>query len=172
MTTLYIIGGIIVFLGFTAFFGAPYVPSRNAEIKRAFTKLYPLGKDDLLVDFGCGDGKVLRAATEFGAKSVGIELHPVLFLIARLRLRKNKRATVKFGDMFRMKLPKKTTVVYVFGVERDGERIFSHLEAEAERLGRDLTLISYATPAEKHRPDREFEAYYLYNIKTRAKRIN
>ena len=165
MIAFYIIGGIIVFLGFTAFFGAPYVPSRNAEIKRAFTKLYPLGKNDLLVDLGCGDGKVLKAATDFGAQSVGIELHPILFLVAKLRLRKNKRATVKFGDMFRMKLPEKTTVVYVFGVGRDGERLYSHLEAEAKRIGHDLALVSYATPANKHRPDREFEAYFLYKIK-------
>ena len=69
--------------------------------------------------------------------------------------------------MFRMELPQETTVVYVFGVERDGERLMKHLESEAMRLGHDLSLISYATPAKKHRPDREFEAYYLYKIKTR-----
>ena len=68
--------------------------------------------------------------------------------------------------MFRMRLPEKTTVVYVFGVGRDGDRLYDHLEAEAKRLGRDLVLISYATPAKKHRPDREFEAYYLYKIKS------
>ena len=165
MIAFYIICGIVVLLGFTAFFGAPYVPSRNPEIARAFKTLYPLSENDLLVDLGCGNGKVLKMATKFGARGIGIELNPLFFLIAKLRLRKNKRATVKFGDMFRIKLPENTTVIYVFGVERDGERLYRHLEGEVKRLGHVLTLLSYATPIKKHRPDREFEAYYLYKIK-------
>ncbi len=166
MIALYIACGAVVLLGFTAFFGAPYVPSKNPEIERAFKKLYPLGKNDLLIDLGCGNGKVLKMASKFGAKSIGIELNPLLFLVSKLRTRGDKNISVKFGDMFRTKLPAETTVLYVFGVERDGERILSHLESEAKRLGHDLTLISYATPAKNHRPDREFEAYYLYKIKT------
>ena len=168
MIVLYVVCGVVLLLGFTTFFGAPYVPSRNAEIKRAFKNLYPLGKNDLLVDLGCGNGKVLKAAAEFGAQGIGIELNPLFFLISKLRLRKNKRILVKLGDMFRMKLPDETTVVYYFGVERDSERLFRHLEAEAKRIGHDLTLISYATPAKKHRPDREFEAYYLFKIKSQS----
>ena len=165
MIAFYIVCGIVVLLGFTAFFGAPYVSSRNPEIARAFKTLYPLSENDLLVDLGCGNGKVLKMATKFGARGIGIELNPLFFLIAKLRLRKNKRATVKFGDMFHIKLPEKTTVIYVFGVERDGERLYRHLEGEAKRLGHGLTLLSYATPIKNHHPDREFEAYYLYRIK-------
>ena len=163
---LWIICGAVVLLGFTAFFGAPYVPSRNPEMERAFKKLYPLGKNDLLVDLGCGNGKVLKMASKFGARGIGIELNPLFFLIAKLRTRGDEKICIKFGDMFRMKLPDETTVLYVFGVERDGERLFRHLESEARRIGHDLVLISYATPVKKHHPDREFEAYYLYRVKT------
>ena len=165
MTVLWIICGIIVLLGFTAFFGAPYVPSRNDAMERAFKNLYPLRSSDVLVDLGCGNGKVLAMATKFGAKGIGIELNPLFFLVAKLRLRKNKKATVKFGDMFHMKLPDDTTVIYVFGVERDGKRLYTHLKNEAKRLGRDLVLISYATPIKNRRPDKKFEAYYLFEIK-------
>ena len=134
-------------------------------MERAFKNLYPLKSSDVLADLGCGNGKVLAMATKFGAKGIGIELNPLFYLVAKLRLRKNKKATVKFGDMFRMKLPDDTTVIYVFGVERDGERLYTHLQNEAKRLGRDLVLISYATPIKNRHPDKKFEAYYLFEIK-------
>ena len=37
---------LIVFLGFTAFTGAPYVPSMKKELREAFKKLYPLKKKE------------------------------------------------------------------------------------------------------------------------------
>jgi len=105
-----IIIAIVVFLGFTAFFGAPYVPSLPSELRKAFSKLYKLGSSDLLIDLGAGDGVVQKIASgEFGAKSVGVELNPLLVLIARFRLRKINRG--KQGGKFTEKIsdPQKPT---------------------------------------------------------------
>ena len=66
----YIIAGLIVFAGFTAFTGAPYVPSKPREVKRAFTKLYKLSAKDVVVDIGSGDGLVLRG-TDGGNAGTG-----------------------------------------------------------------------------------------------------
>ena len=89
MPVIFIILGILtIILSFTAFFGAPYVPSLKSELKKAFTKLYPLSEKDTLIDLGAGDGVVLKVASEFKAKGIGIELNPVFALISKFRLRK------------------------------------------------------------------------------------
>ena len=49
---------LVVLFGFTAFTGAPYVPSLKSEIKKAFTKLYRISSKDFLIDLGAGDGIV------------------------------------------------------------------------------------------------------------------
>ena len=62
----------------TALRGAPYVPSRSRDLERAFDELYKLAADDLLVDIGSGDGRVLMMAVKRGARAVGFEINPVL----------------------------------------------------------------------------------------------
>ena len=79
MTWLYIVGGVVVVLGFTAFFGAPYVPSRRRDVRRLFMNDYPLRSDDVVLDLGSGDGTVLRVIRQAGARAIGYELHPLLY---------------------------------------------------------------------------------------------
>ena len=94
----YIITGLIVFAGFTAFTGAPYVPSKPREVKRAFTKLYKLSAKDVMVDIGSGDGLVLRAARRQGARAVGYEINPVLVLIAKWMSRHDAGVEVRLAN--------------------------------------------------------------------------
>jgi len=59
---------------------APFVPS-SPEIVRRMLRLAKTGKDDVVFDLGCGDGRILiTAVREFGArKSVGYEMRPELY---------------------------------------------------------------------------------------------
>lgn len=155
---------VLIFL-FTVLFGAPYVPSRNAELDKAFKNLYPLSKKDFLIDLGSGDGKVLRAAHKFGAKSLGLELNPILVAISRWRLRRLKDAKVLCRDFFLYDFPAETTVVYVFGDGRDMARIVRHIEKQAECIGHPIFLISHAFKAEGYKAEKCYRAYYLYKIK-------
>jgi precorrin-6B methylase 2 len=46
-----------------------------------------VGRDDLVVDIGCGDGRVLiEAVRHFGCRARGIEIDPVLAAVARTRV--------------------------------------------------------------------------------------
>ena len=76
---------LVLVFGGTALTGAPFVPSRRKELEIIFKKLYRLSKNDLLVDLGSGDGKVLKAASDFGARALGIELNQFLVLFSKLR---------------------------------------------------------------------------------------
>jgi SAM-dependent methyltransferase len=66
------------------FFGAPYLPTLRPQIQAAFA-LLELKPGQTLLELGCGDGKVLVAAAEAGYKAVGIELNPILALVAWAR---------------------------------------------------------------------------------------
>ena len=164
----YVLVGVALLAGFTVFTGAPYVPSRKKEIRLAFSKLYQMTKNDLLVDLGSGDGKVVKIATEFHAQAVGVELNPMLAILSKLRLRKNPLATIHCGDMFRFEFPEETTAVYVFGDSRDMNRIVKKILMESKRLGKPLMLISLAFQAEKMPGVKlvgSHRAYFLYEIK-------
>ncbi len=95
------------------FYGAPYLPTLRPQIQAAFA-LLELKPGQTLLELGCGDGKVLVAAAEAGYKAVGIELNPILALVAWARTRKYKGAVrVLWGNYWRMSWPK-ADGVFVF----------------------------------------------------------
>lgn len=54
----------------------PYVPTPIAVVD-AMLDLAKVGKSDVVYDLGCGDGRiVVRAATRFGCRGVGVDLNP------------------------------------------------------------------------------------------------
>ncbi|MFH1241793.1 MAG: class I SAM-dependent methyltransferase [Pseudomonadota bacterium] len=64
--------------------GALFVSTSRAKI-RVFLDAVPMNREDLLVDLGCGDGRVLRAACKrYGARALGFEVNPLAYLMARV----------------------------------------------------------------------------------------
>lgn len=54
-----------------------YVPTPHHVVEEML-RLVGLTKDDVVYDLGCGDGRiVIAAATEYGARGVGVDLDPV-----------------------------------------------------------------------------------------------
>ena len=54
----------------------PYVPTPEAVVERML-RMAKVGKDDLVYDLGCGDGRiVITAAQKYGARGVGYDLNP------------------------------------------------------------------------------------------------
>ncbi len=155
---------LLIFLpfGLSAFFGAPYVPSRKKYLKEAFDDLYKLTKNDVLVDVGSGGGIVLREATARGASAVGYELNPILIAISRLLTRNNDRISIIFTDIWSSQLPDDTTVVYVFSVTRDMNKIIDKMHHESNRLQRSIYLINYGSELRGIKPIRRAGAYKLY----------
>lgn len=161
---LWILFGIVVFGGFMAFTGAPYLPSKRRDIHQAFTELYPLGKSDTLVDIGAGDGVVLRAARRTGATVIGYEINPLLVMIARWLSRGDRGVVIHWANFWNAQLPDETTVVYVFGDSRDIAKMYQAVQRHAERVGKELVLISYGFDVPGKTVDRQAGAYYLYRI--------
>ncbi|MDR3298393.1 MAG: class I SAM-dependent methyltransferase [Candidatus Nomurabacteria bacterium] len=166
---LIVIGVVLLVVGVflvTALFGAPYVPSLERELTGVFEKLRPLTKEDVVVDFGSGDGIALKVAAKSGAgRVVGLELNPFLVGIARFRNRKLKNVEVKTGDMMTMKWPDDMTVVYVFGLDRVMKRLKPRLEKFARGQGREIDVISKAFEFAGMKASGERDGFYLYKIK-------
>jgi len=145
------------------FRGAPYVPTKRRVLERAFDTLYPIGKADLLVDIGCGDGVVLRAAAARGAQAVGYELNPLLYVIARF-ISRSPLIQVRLADFWHVHLPRETTVVYTFGESRDIAKMYALVERTA--LANDSTIhfisFGFAVPGKKE--IKHDGSFYLYRV--------
>lgn len=165
MEWYWILLGVICFFGFMAFTGAPYVPSKPKDVKRALTELYPLTARDLLVDIGAGDGLILRMASKLGARAVGYEINPVIAMLAMLLSLGDERVEVYMRNFWNATLPKETTVVYTFADSRDIAKMYHKVQQAANQLNRKLAFISYGFEVPGISPAKTVGAHHLYFIK-------
>ena len=64
--------------------GAMFHPSARVRV-RTFLDHVPMKAGELLVDIGCGDGRVLREAKRrYGVRALGFEVNPLAYTLARL----------------------------------------------------------------------------------------
>ena len=161
MILIGVIIGLAALFGFVVMFGAPYVPSLTKEVRLAFDELYPVGKGDVVIDLGSGDGRVLRQAALRGAKVYGYELNPLLVIVSRLVA---PTATVRLADMYTSDIPDDTTLLYAFSVSRDGRRLGRYVQRQADRLGRPISVITFGCQLKGHEPTRVQRAHSLYTI--------
>ncbi|HVE90338.1 MAG TPA: class I SAM-dependent methyltransferase, partial [Burkholderiaceae bacterium] len=81
----------------------PYVPTPIAVVD-AMLDLAKVAKADVVYDLGCGDGRiVVRAASRFGCRGVGVDLNPERVKEAKANaIRANVTELTRFevGDVF------------------------------------------------------------------------
>ncbi|MCL5113576.1 MAG: 50S ribosomal protein L11 methyltransferase [Patescibacteria group bacterium] len=96
---------------------SPWAPwwRTNKKTARAICKLANISEKDIVYDLGCGDGTlIITASREHGAKSVGIEIDPLRFLIAKIRIIFNnlsKKVNVRRKNFFHEDLSEATVIV-------------------------------------------------------------
>ena len=163
MTIIALVAGLVVLtFGFVVAFGAPYVPSLRKELRLAFGELYPLSKRDVLVDLGSGDGVVLKEAADYGATLYGYELNPILVLFSRIRL--GKQAKIYLANMWKVRLPMDVTVVYVFTITRDCQKLSDYVQSEANRLNRSFDVVTYGEKLPDRTPTAELRGHKRYHV--------
>ena len=158
MIVIYVV--IAIFL-LTVIFGAPYVPSRSKDLDVALKELYPVSCQDVLLDIGCGDGRVLKKASSLGAKTIGYEINPILAFISKARSPKSK---IHLKDFRYSKLPLDTTVIYVFGIERIMKSVFKSAKNIARIRQKPVYIISYGFEIKNADYHKKLGAYYLYKV--------
>lgn len=164
MIPILIVAAIVLMFGLVVFRGAPYVPTLRGEITSALTKLYPLGPKDFLVDAGSGDGVVLRQASRLGAKALGYELNPILVGVSKLLSRGDSRVQTKLADFWPAEFPGETTVVYIFSVSRDADKLERKIQQEATHLGHTISLITYGASLKHRQATKQLRGHHLYTF--------
>ncbi len=148
---------------------APWVPTKKRDIKR-INILAKLQKNETLYELGCGDGRVCHALAELNPKAniIGIELSPLLFLLAKLRSivvpcpnLKLLRANIFHSDF------SDADVIYVFGRPDTLERMQAHIRKHQTK---SIRIISYSFPPDasvefrKSKRDASDVSLYSYSI--------
>jgi tRNA G37 N-methylase Trm5 len=91
----------------------PYVPTPDEVVDKMLT-MAKVGRDDVVYDLGCGDGRiVITAARKYGARGVGIDLNPERIKEANENLRKARvgdRVKFMVGDLFEANFSEATVV--------------------------------------------------------------
>ena len=94
-------------------YDVPYVPTKH-EVVAEMLRMAEVGKDDVLYDLGCGDGRiVITAAKEMGARGIGIDINPRRIEESMANAIKSKVTNrVKFieQDLFKADLSEATVV--------------------------------------------------------------
>jgi hypothetical protein len=124
--------------------------------------LVKFGEDDLVVDLGSGSGTILRLLAARGVRSVGYELNPILWLVSKLRFLTSDLASVRLGNFWRRDLPADTTLVYVFAVVRDAEKLEKYLENQAR--GKKLKAITFGFELPSKKAARHTRGAFLYQF--------
>jgi SAM-dependent methyltransferase len=91
----------------------PYVPTTEEAVE-AMLKLADVKKTDIVYDLGCGDGRIVIAATKnFGARAVGIDIDPVRIGEAKENAQKagvGKLVRFEENDLFKADIHEATVV--------------------------------------------------------------
>lgn len=150
----------------------PYVPTPQAVVD-AMLKLANVRADDLLIDLGSGDGRiVIAAAKQFGVRAIGVELDHALVLESRAAAeREHVSEKVEFieGDLFRQDLSK-ASVVTLFLLPSVNLRLRPKLLKE---LAPGSRIVSHRFDMGNWQPDRTMvvggETIYLWIIPRHTK---
>ncbi len=131
---------IVTLFSFVLLYGAPYLPTKQAQAEAALD-LLDLKPGQTLYELGCGDGRVLKRAAQNGLNVVGYELNPILVIIAWLYTwRYRRQIKVVWGNFWRADLSK-ADAVFVFLLDRFMLKLDHKLMKEAVR---PIKLASFA----------------------------
>jgi len=109
--------------------GALFIPTPYMRIK-TFLDAIPMSSQNLIVDLGCGDGRVLKAARKrYGVKTLGFEINPFAYITAKLRNLGDKGIKIKWRDFWKEDISD-ATVVFCYLFPDVMKRIAQKLEAE------------------------------------------
>jgi SAM-dependent methyltransferase len=107
-----------------------YVPTPQNVVDKLLD-VAKIGKDDVLYDLGCGDGRiVINAAKRFGIKAVGFDIDPKRVAESRANVKSNgveHLVTIEQKDIFTVDLSK-ATVVTLYLLPELNVRLIPQLE--------------------------------------------
>lgn len=119
----YILGGMGFFW---SRFSVPYVPSKRKTVRKMI-QVAKIKGEEVVVDLGCGDGRIVFAADRAGAKkSIGIEISPFVYLIARCKkfFSRTRNTHILFGNFYKHPDVLSADILFMFLLPGAMEKFF------------------------------------------------
>ena len=148
----------------------PYIPSTNLAVDEML-RVADVKPDDLVVDLGSGDGRiVIAAARDYGARGLGIDIDPELVAVSTENARKagvTNRVAFRQGDALNAEIGEATVVtLYLLPnlVEKLKPRLLAQLRPGTRIVAHDFGFADWT-------PDRQVtisKNYYLYVVPARV----
>jgi predicted RNA methylase len=143
----------------------------------AMLEVARIGKDDVVYDLGCGDGRiVIAAAKRFGARGVGLDIDPKLIALSRENARAAgvaDRVSFRQEDVLTADIAD-ASVVMLFLSVRGNRKLEEKLRT---RLASGTRIVSHCHAMEGWNPDREVKVevdgqehiVYLWTVRAARK---
>lgn len=170
-----------VFTLYAIFSNAPYVPTHQKLVEKMLD-MAEVKHDDVVVDLGAGDGRIVMAAGGRGATTFGYEINPILVVIGNWRLRRlrhserseqslwsrgslvpaqdDKRLRIFWRNFWNQDLSE-AAVITIFGFPNMMGRLEKKLQKELKPGSR---VVSHAFQFPNWQPVRKEDGLWLYFV--------
>lgn len=148
--------------------GAMYTSTGRVKIRTALDAL-PMLPGELLVDIGCGDGRILRAARQrYGVRCLGFEVNPIAFAKAALLTAGRDGIDIRFRNFWLADLAQADVVVcYLFPdvMGRLGTKLAAELAEGARVVSFNFPIPGWTARSTLRAPSRlHNDPIYIYRI--------
>lgn len=141
--------------------GAFYYPSAPDRVKTIFNNL-KINKNDTVIDLGSGDGRLLIAAAQKGAKAIGYEMNPTIAYQSRQKiasLNLTNLITIKIKNFWKADLSSATVIcVYQF------PKYIKKLEKNLKKSSHHVIVVSNNYPFPNQKPYLVKNNIYFYKF--------
>ncbi|MEE2640168.1 MAG: class I SAM-dependent methyltransferase [Planctomycetota bacterium] len=128
----------------------PFVTTPQTVVDRMLETAAP-AKDDLILDLGCGDGRiVVSAAKKYGCRGIGYDIDPKLIELCRENARRaGVEHLVEFRqeDIYQAELPREATVITLYLLPEMNLRLLPWLQSLDD--GRKVISFRWIMPGVK-----------------------
>jgi ribosomal protein L11 methylase PrmA len=146
-----------------------FVPTPQ-DVVNAMLKIAEVGKNDVVYDLGCGDGRIVVSAARRGARSVGIDIDAERIREANANIRRAgvaQRAKVVHADLFDSDIGE-ATVVTLYLLQSLNQKLKPKLLAE---LKPGTRIVSHGFDMGDWKPEKTLDVggstIYLWRVPPR-----
>src|SRR3990167_3267249 len=140
------------FFAIDVFLDLPYVATKKEKVG-TIIKLANIKRGETVIDLGSGDGRLLFAAAQKGAKAIGYEVNPylVLFTKVKAKILRENRVVVKKQSLWQADL-KKANVIFVYGRGKTMKRFEDFVFKNARKGTRIIVNTDLTKPFPTKKP--------------------
>tara|TARA_B100000315_G_C14576839_1_gene588326 strand:+ start:1158 stop:1688 length:531 start_codon:yes stop_codon:yes gene_type:complete len=144
------------------FFGAPFQPSYNKEVRKMI-EFANLKKGNKVVDLGSGNGKIVIAFAKKGIESHGFEINPILAWLSRRKIKRlnlQKKAFIHRKNFWNQNFSD-FDIITIFQIGKIMPKLESKLQKELKKGAKVISNI-WIFPNWKYK-EKKGEVY-LYEV--------